>query len=61
MTTNITSQKYTQPAEFQNSRYFLSTSRISNMEKRYTDFGQNEGEILEIVEIGIEIGIYIYS
>ena len=34
---------------------------ISTGKKRYTNFGQNGGEIWEIVEIGIDMYIYSWS
>ena len=34
---------------------------ISKMEKRYTNFGQNGGEIWKIIEIGIDMYIYSWS
>ena len=34
---------------------------ISNVEKKYTIFGLNGGEIWKIIEIGVYIYMYIYS
>ena len=44
-------------------KYLLSVIfiPISNMEKRYTNLGQNGDEIWEIVDIGIDMYIYSWS